>query len=452
MKKMATGKNLQNSITQIDTNRKNYIVIVIILGFMLRMIWLGYTQPIPVSDFEEYVQLAQGILSHGQFGFPMPSAYRLPAYPAFLAIMLLICNSILWLSIVNSILSTLLVYITYFLAIKVTKNHRIAILSAILCAINPTFVFFSPVIASEHLFSILVLLSMILAIDCENHRFNKLNSRYIIIGVLYGLAVLTRGEGLFYLPVIICIILLSRSKLIKKLIHIMMVVLFVSAMIIPWYIRNNMIVGEGAGLSTTSGINFYFAHNKQQYGWYLLCDPIFDGKNEIQKQQMGYQMGWEYIKNAGLSTLMKDVAIGTRRLFISSGNYSVFWSSRLPEKIDQVFLFKEKEIIGLYIFKKLTLFSLILFLGSVLAGIYWFRYTLNSRLALYGIILMNWIGYVCIFWGKARYRYTAEIIFCILTAMFLYEALRVQPFLDSNAMIKIKNFIRTYLIKIKTST
>jgi len=39
-------------------------------------------------------------------------------------------------------------------------------------------------------------------------------------------------------------------------------------------------------------------------------------------------------------------------------------------------------------------------------------------------VLMNWIGYAVIFWGKARYRYMIEAVFCLLGAMAVSEVWR----------------------------
>ena len=45
------------------------------------------------------------------------------------------------------------------------------------------------------------------------------------------------------------------------------------------------------------------------------------------------------------------------------------------------------------------------------------RRRVGSRLVLYGLVAMNWFGYCVISWADPRYRYVAEIVFCVLTAI-----------------------------------
>ena len=80
------------------------IWLILLLGFALRLAWLLFARPVPVSDFEGYRQLAINLLDRHFFGFSTPKAYRLPGNPAFLALAMLVSRSVIWLSFANVLL------------------------------------------------------------------------------------------------------------------------------------------------------------------------------------------------------------------------------------------------------------------------------------------------------------------------------------------------------------
>ncbi len=113
--------------------RQRPIWIILLLGFAAWVLWWAYAEPVPVSDYETYRLLAEGLLQHRQLGIPNPSANRLPGYPVFLALMMLISNSAAWLSFINVIFSTLLIYLVYKLALHLTSEKILPIIAASFC-------------------------------------------------------------------------------------------------------------------------------------------------------------------------------------------------------------------------------------------------------------------------------------------------------------------------------
>ena len=412
-------------VCRLFQERPVWIILVVISGFVARVLWWAYAEPIPVSDFEGYRHLAEGFLERGQLGFPNPSAYRLPGYPIFLAVfMKIISNSTAWLSFANLMLSTLLIYLVYRLSLYLTSEKTLAIIAACFCAFNPTFVFFSPILASEHLYVVLLLSAFLvfgdIRVNLSGHRVCKL----ILSAILLGTAVLTRGEGLFVLPIFLAISYLTFAKKTShRYLAIIVYLLVFVATVAPWYLRNHYLVAPGSGLSTTGGINFYYAHNKNHYGWHAFKGTVFDGKDDVQQQKLGYQLGFEYLSKASLSRIVRDIARGTKRLFLSSSAYSLEWSISLPT-IKNRGPFPLKHLEGIYWFRKLTLAYFALFLAAVLSCLFLYRYSFRTWLVFYGIVLMNWIGLTWIFWAKARYRYLCEVIFCILAALFIFEVIK----------------------------
>jgi len=401
-----------------------WIIFIILTGLAMRVLWLMYADPVPVSDFEGYRRLGEYFLKQGQIGIPDPSAYRLPVYPVFLAIIMTISKSVAWLSFVNIILSTFLIYVVYVLTLQLTSNKLPAVIAALICAFYPTFIFFSPVLASEHLYIALLLSAFgVLGYNWSNISIHKA-WKPILAGILFGLAVLTRGEGIFFLPILLTWSYLTSTKkgLNKILVALISLLTFVIT-ISPWYIRNNNLIGPGSGLSTTGGVNFYYAHNEKSYGYHSLNGTIFEDKSELQRQKLGYKLGFEYLSKASISKIAKDIARGTKGLFFSPSYYSVEWSTKLPST-EPGKSYTSKELNGIYWFKISILSYYFLLLTSCLSSLFFRRYNYKPWIFLYGIVFMNWIGYAWIFWGKPRYRFSSEVIFCILSSIFLFELIK----------------------------
>src|SRR5262245_65139209 len=129
---------------------------ILAVALLLRLGWMQYAQTIPVSDFEDYRTLAESLRDHHQFGYPVLTAWRLPGYPLFLAGLMLISRSIAWLSFWSVVLSTVNCALVCCLAYVLFERKDVAVGAGLVSALNPSFVFYSPVLASEHLFTLLV--------------------------------------------------------------------------------------------------------------------------------------------------------------------------------------------------------------------------------------------------------------------------------------------------------
>lgn len=296
--------------------------VIVAVGFLARLAWMLHVRPMPVSDFNDYRTLALGIIDHLQFGYPEPTAFFLPVHPTFLAGFALISRSDLWLAFSMVLVGTASVLLVYLVGLRVLPTRRAALIAAGIFALFPTFVVFSPVLATEHLFVLLMLGAIYLLTGEPSSR------RFAASGVLLGLAVVTRGEAVFYLPAVgLWGLIGMRSALpLKRRVQLLAVAAAaVLVVVIPWYVRNAVVVGPEAGLSASAGLNFYFAHNDSgNYGDYTEGNPLVGLPSE-QQSALGWKLGWQHIKAHPLN-LVKDIRIGTLRLF-GAPDYAVIWAT-----------------------------------------------------------------------------------------------------------------------------
>lgn len=394
------------------------ILIVFILGLLFRLVWMIYARPIPFSDYADYKNIAENLLEHRQFGYPEPSAYRFPLYPVFLSLLMIITPNTFWLSFCNVVLSSMLIILVYLIAMQLTGNNiLISLFGALFCAINPTFIFYAPVLASEHLYSVFLFSGIVILL----YQKSKPTIRIILSGVALGLASLTRGEGIFFIPIFLIAGYFAMKKYKFVYIRLAFLILICMIVILPWYIRNLNIFGPGVGISTTGGINFYLAHNKYGYGFRYITETEFKGLNEIERHKLGLKLGFNYIIRSGKSELFKGVLRGTAALYMPSSD-AVNSSICLP-----ISGYPERKIAGSNLLKGINIWFYILILVMALISTIIFYKTLavKSWIILVSIIVTNWFCYSVVFWGGDRFRFIAEIIFCILAGITLYNLLSI---------------------------
>lgn len=390
---------------------------IVLAGAALRLGWWAYAQPAPVSDFEYYRRLALDLLVHGQLGYPNPSGSRVPGYPLFLAALMLVTRSTAWLSFGNAVLSSLIPYLVYRLALELT-TARVAVVAAGIAAVNPTFVLFSPVLASEHLFTIFLLYSFI--VMC---RASGRTGVLLVAGLLFGAAVLTRPEGLFYLPVVVAVGL-THGPLSRVRMPLLACVMAVCLVVLPWYVRNRVVIGPGAGLSTTGGLMFYYGHNAIDYWWHPLNGTPLDGLREVELQKRAYELAFAYLRAATPAQLAADLGLATRRFFSVSSDYAEFWSTRVAGPNPDTFTatpFGERRPFATLI----LWFNVVVFAAAAGSVMLIRRYPARAWAVLYGVPAASWVGYCVIFAASARYRYTTEAILCILAALTIAHLPRI---------------------------
>jgi 4-amino-4-deoxy-L-arabinose transferase-like glycosyltransferase len=428
-RKRSVNKYLSPVATAFRLLYENPLIVLVFASFAMGLAWMVHSRGHPFSDYRSYFNLAQNILDHQQFGWPEPTARRLPGYPGFLSIPMLVSRSFLWLGFFNLLLNSMLVPVVYHLVMAMKIGTRkTALIAAGLCAFNPTFVFFSPVLASEHLF-VLLFFTVLLLVFLSGRRPVL---RLVLAGALLGWAVLTRGEVLFYLPVVaLSVWTVTDGDWRRKTARVTLVLGVCLITVAPWAVRNRVVIGPGVGLSSVGGANFYFGHNDTKYGYHQL-------KKSGQKQPVNIRPEGEWQKfwlGQGLANLkdkpsriFEDVKYGTGELLVKSEPYAaqaafVVRSKRDPSK--QVHRSRYPWGVN----GSIAVFYRFVFLAAI-AGLLLVR-KLHRRdfFVLYGIIAMNWVCYSVIFWSKPRFRYTSEVVMCVIAALVLC---RVGDFINQN--------------------
>lgn len=410
------------------------IVLVTAVGLVLRVGWLLWARPMPISDWHIYKQLAYALLDHGQLGYPDRTTFYLPGQPVYLALWALFSRSDVWLSLGSITLSTATIPLVFAAGRRILHRRAAALVAAAVFAVLPLFVLFSPVLATEHLFVVLLLVALVVLL----RRTGDVAVRAAAVaGAVMGLAALTRGEGVFYLPALVLFIWAGAAGATARgsLRATVALLAGFAVVLAPWYVRNSFVAETDTGLSSGAGINFYFAHNDSGvYGWYPEGQP-FEGMSDADASDLAWELALDYLGDNPLR-LFANVPLGTYHLF-SDPEYALYWSTHYvpgPEDRNDPEYFVQRDIPGLrsldaaLFVGSMTL--LVLGAVSLLAFRRWTRELWTLVLPLIGSV---WVLRTVIYWAKPRYRYGADVMIVFLAALVLWTLLSAEGDADDGA-------------------
>ncbi len=379
------------------------------VGAVLRFAWLAYARPEPVSDFKHYLHAALELVDAGVFGVGQPSAWRLPAYPVVLATGALINRDVVALSALTAAVSVAQIGLTYWVAWRVFGQRAAATAAALTAAVAPALVTFAPVLASEHLLAVLVLAALGTALGDHQSRWRPA----LPTGLLVGAAILTRGEALAYLPVIALVVAAGRKRVggVRSAVTAAAITI-VSALLIvlPWVIRNERIVGPGAGLTTTGGFNFYLAHSPGGYGWRTPLPLPLLITDEITRNDLGWHYGLRYVRQHPEHWL-PTVHRGTRALLAPSYYAAHYSTVRVDADRGRVVAREDLALRGPAIALARVTSRWLLWAG--LAGLAILSVWRRGWAGVVGLAAANWLVYAVVFWAQPRYRFVVDALACV---------------------------------------
>jgi len=224
------------------------------------------------ADAAQYYVPALSFIEHGEFtgskGEPFTSGT--PLYSMFLAIPI----SIFGIDSASSVIvfmQSIMLYLTGFLSrqILLQFTNKFGLILHALIVFNPNSLITAHLVQSETLFTFLFIWSVVIASKIINNFSLK---NMILLGVLTGLAALTRPVAFYLLiiwPIFILIALIIRARLnvngqtvlYRKIqwAKLLIIVLIGAVVISPWYIRNYIKFDE---VFFTSNSGYYL---KDQY-------------------------------------------------------------------------------------------------------------------------------------------------------------------------------------------
>jgi hypothetical protein len=222
-------------------DNKRSLILILIIAFSIRAIWIIFIETKPVSDFAlmfEYgKQFANGDYSMFKGNNYIARFPHLTFYVVYLGMLnSLFSNPLVALKLINLLLSTANVYILYLICAELYNDKKKGIIAAIIGSIFPAFIIYSSVACTENVAMTFFLLSLyifLLVIKKKvNYYWLLLSGFVLLIGNMFrSVAAVIMIAYLMYL-VIYC----YKDSLIK------LCLLLIVSFIIPMLLINQVLL------------------------------------------------------------------------------------------------------------------------------------------------------------------------------------------------------------------
>lgn len=283
---MMTGRSKERNII--------LIWLFLLAGFVVRslvpLLALMLTKDYAVfhsGDTSSYIRPATGLAYSGQFASKgTPEIRRTPGYPVLLIPGIVSGHTELVTIVLQIILSTLTVYLTFRIALLLFGRMEIAVLCAFLYAIEPLSIVYTSVLLTETLFtSVTAVFLYYLLKYLKNRSLNHL----LVSSITLSASVYVRPVS-YFLPCVITVILLiwvftKMRRNTMLLLHTSVFFLLSMGLIGLWQIRNKVETGY-SGFSAITDVNLYFYQGAS----------VLAVKEGIPYHEMQNQMGYRDVE------------------------------------------------------------------------------------------------------------------------------------------------------------
>lgn len=208
-------------ITNNKMSKSSKLILILIVGFVLRIFWILNVNSLPSSDFDVMYKAAEQLLSGNTSAFHGTSYIaRFPHLTIMVLYMALVKkffpnNSFIVMKSINLILGLLTIYLVYKLVKEIFNSEKLALYASGLTSIFPSLITYVGVFCTENLAIPFYILSVYIFIMVMK---NKVSKYYLILsGVVLSLGNLFRMVALVVIIAYIAyVILYNDDKLIDK--------------------------------------------------------------------------------------------------------------------------------------------------------------------------------------------------------------------------------------------
>lgn len=267
------------------------VSVIFALSILLHIIYVSIAPKIdPViindplyGDAYGYNLLAKNMLSKNIFSWDgiIPTSFRAPGYPAFLALIYAIAGENLnVVRLIQALLVALICVPVFWMGYRLA-GLSLAILASLGTVLHPLLLYMTAWIYTEPFFICLLWLGVWLLFRV----FQSNEYRYILLaGVILGIATLVRPQ--FVMLPLGCLILglIARWSFatIRSFALVQLIVIFV---LLPWSIRNYVVHQEIVLITTDTGPNLYGANNRASHGGFASQSWSLPGLSEVQSDK-----------------------------------------------------------------------------------------------------------------------------------------------------------------------
>lgn len=269
---------------------RGWVVTMLLLATILRCLAIPLAHSLGLTpDEREYLFLAERLHHDSTFiDSNGDASVRSPLFPVLLSLVPNLSESNLLVPLIlECILGVFSVLLIYQLSLDLWASRKAALLAAGVAAVYPGLVLYSVLLLTEMPFVVLFLLLLLRMrryLDCPAI------GEGVLVGILAGLATLTRG--VFILPFSLLILLLWISfrdkgwSRLRRAAFSLIPLLVCFIVLAPWTVRNFRVHQAFVPLSTFTGTSLVYGNNPFTHGS-TKFDPGFAAWLEEQRKERG---------------------------------------------------------------------------------------------------------------------------------------------------------------------
>ncbi len=230
------------------------------------MWWLWSVDTQPVSDFHWYFERARGLAAGQGYTTELgPTAYWPVGYPYALSVMFRIFGaSILVAKLFNAACCLICSLLTAAIVIRTVQSQAVGFLAGLAVSASPGFLAYSGILASEPLYTMLILISVLCVLEAQAYR------SWILAGVAIGIATLARPQAILSAFALRWVPQHRRGLPLNHWIAIPLCLIIALLITSPWIARNKRTHGKWIFISTNGGDNLWIGHNPMANGRYMM--------------------------------------------------------------------------------------------------------------------------------------------------------------------------------------
>ena len=392
-------------------------VAFIVFGFVLRFILLLAETPPLRSDSLTYHNIALSIL-RGEYSLGgYPTAFVVPGYPVFLAVIYKLFGdgqtAVRFFQVVTDILTVLL----FTASCRMIFDKRYALTAGAVFALFPSNILYTQTILTETLFglfSVLILYQTLGRIPARN---------LFVTGMLFGAALLVRSSFVFCCLFFVVYLIVQRKYLFadngtaNTARKIALFLAGIALVLSPWLIRNKLEMGEFV-LATQGGSTLWEGNNPHATGTWnkqmVEANPLFEEKDEIKRDKEFRKQAIEFIVNNPLKFI--ELGIKKTGYLFSSERMILLYFAGDPEGATSTGMYRKINPVYLAAVN-LPYFALIT------AGLWGLLLNFKGKFIVIGFTA-SWILTMFIFVSLSRYHYVLIPFFTIGAVNLLRHGLK----------------------------
>lgn len=232
---------------------------IFVLALLVRLAWVVTLGGLTWSDEMEFADIARHLVAGDGF---VSSSYRAnPVLPAYLAAVFSIFGENLLAARVGQALFGALTCILVAATAEALLGSSVGILSGVLLALYLPHIYLSGVFYVECLFTMLIALSVYVAVRSLDPQRSLLLSD--AVGVIFAVTALTRPVFLVSVPVLCAVLFcVDRRPLARRVAASGVLLAAFAFTILPWAIRNYRTFGKVIPISTGFGTKLWQGNNE----------------------------------------------------------------------------------------------------------------------------------------------------------------------------------------------